>query len=123
MLLIGYSLLQGVGSALMIPPIYILLTVLFLDVESRAKAFAVVSASAGLGTAAGPLLGGIIISGISWRASFVAQALVVGGIILMSRRFEPRPLAEPRPDFDIRGTILSALGLALVVLGILQSGT
>ena len=41
-LIVGYSLLEGIGSALMIPPIYILLTVIFGDVTSRAKAFGVV---------------------------------------------------------------------------------
>lgn len=123
LLLFGYSLLQGVGSALMIPPIYILLTIVFGDVESRAKAFGVVSAAAGLGAAAGPLIGGIITSGISWRASFVVQALVVGSIMLMARRYPARPREAAPAAFDVKGTILSAFGLAFVVLGILQSGT
>ena len=43
LLIVGYSLLEGVGSALMIPPIYILVTVSFPDVKSRAKYFGVVS--------------------------------------------------------------------------------
>jgi MFS family permease len=123
LLMIGYSLLQGVGSALMIPPIYILLTVLFSDVESRAKAFGIVSAAAGLGAAAGPLIGGLLTSGISWRASFLAQTLTAGAIILMARRYPAQPVRDPKPAFDIKGTILSALGLAFVILGILQSGT
>ena len=52
-LIIGYSLLEGVGSALMIPPIYILVTVAFPDITSRAKYFGVVSGAGGLGAAAG----------------------------------------------------------------------
>src|SRR5215475_15731581 len=55
-LIIGYSLLEGVGSALMIPPIYILITVLFPDVKSRARYLGVVSGAGGLGAAAGPLI-------------------------------------------------------------------
>src|SRR5258707_2506644 len=43
LLIIGYSLLEGVGSALMIPPIYILITVVFPDIKSRAKDFGRVS--------------------------------------------------------------------------------
>jgi MFS family permease len=58
MLIVGYSLLEGVGSALMIPPIYILITVAFPDVKSRARYFGVVSGAGGLGAAAGPLIGG-----------------------------------------------------------------
>ena len=59
-LIIGYSLLEGVGSALMIPPIYILVTVTFPDVKSRAKYFGVISGAGGLGAAAGPLIGGLV---------------------------------------------------------------
>jgi len=68
LLIIGYSVLEGVGSALMIPPIYILVTAAFPDVRSRAKYFGVISGAAGLGAAAGPLIGGLVTSAISWRA-------------------------------------------------------
>ena len=75
LLTVGYSILEGVGSALMIPPIYILITVVFPDVKSRARYFGVVSGAGGLGAAAGPLIGGLITSAISWRASFGLQVL------------------------------------------------
>jgi MFS family permease len=122
-LIIGYSLLEGVGSALMIPPIYILITVGFPDVKSRAKYFGVVSGAAGLGAAAGPLIGGVVTSAISWRASFGLQVLVVGWIILLARKIaDPAPEGR-RPRFDVIGTLLSAAGLFFVVLGLLQSRT
>jgi len=70
LMVVGYSLLEGIGSALLIPPIYILITVAFRDVTSRAKYFGVVSGAAGLGAAAGPLVGGLVTTAISWRASF-----------------------------------------------------
>ena len=120
-LIVGYSLLEGIGSALMIPPIYIILTVAFSDVTSRAKAFGMVSAAAGLGAAAGPLIGGLITSALSWRASFLVQVIVVGGIIFMGRKFQGG--SGQRMPFDIVGSVLSASGLIFVVLGILQSGT
>ena len=119
-LIVGYSLLEGIGSALMIPPIYIILTVAFADLESRAKAFGLVSAAAGLGSAAGPLIGGLITSAISWRASFIAQVLVVLAILLMGRKFAGAK--GTKTGFDIVGAVLSAVGLVFVVLGILQSG-
>src|SRR4051795_7382432 len=80
LLTIGYSLLEGVGSALLIPPIYILVTVFFADLKDRAKWFGVVSGAAGLGSAAGPLIGGLITSYISWRASFLLPVLVVAAL-------------------------------------------
>src|SRR6266480_3278502 len=86
MLIVGYSGFEGVGSALMIPPIYILATLLFDDVQSRARAFGVISGMGGIGAAAGPLIGGLITTGISWRAAFVFQAIVVATIVLLSRR-------------------------------------
>jgi MFS family permease len=121
LLTIGYSLLEGVGSALLIPPIYILITVFFDDLKTRAKWFGVVSGAAGLGAAAGPLIGGLITSYVSWRASFLLQALVVLTIALLARRIEEPPLPAARPPFDGVGAVLSAAGLFLVVFGVLQS--
>jgi len=124
LLIIGYSLLEGVGSALMIPPIYILITVAFPDVKSRAKYFGVVSGAAGLGAAAGPLIGGLITSAISWRASFGLQVLVVAWIILLARKITEPAVSDARPPrFDITGAVLSAAGLFFLVLGLLQSRT
>ncbi len=123
MLIFGYSLLEGIGSALMIPPIYILITVAFTDLPSRARYFGVISAAAGIGAAAGPLIGGLITSALSWRASFIAQVLVIATIIILSRRIPDPGTDGPRPEFDLVGAILSAAGLFLLVLGVLQSGT
>ena len=122
-LIIGYSLLEGVGSALMIPPIYILVTVTFPDVKSRAKYFGVISGAGGLGAAAGPLIGGLVTSAISWRASFGLQVLVVAWIIWLARKITDSAPEEPRPRFDLTGAVLSAAGLFFVVLGLLQSRT
>ncbi len=114
---------EGVGSALMIPPIYILVTVAFPDVKSRARYFGVVSGAGGLGAAAGPLIGGVVTSAISWRASFGLQVLVVAWIIWLARSITDPGPAGPRPRFDLTGAILSAAGLFFVVLGLLQSRT
>jgi MFS family permease len=122
-LIVGYSLLEGVGSALMIPPIYILVTVAFPDIKSRARYFGVVSGAGGLGAAAGPLIGGLVTSAISWRASFGLQVLVVIWIIYLARTINDPAVAEPRPRFDLTGAVLSAAGLFFVVLGLLQSRT
>ena len=122
-LIVGYSLLEGVGSALMIPPIYILITVAFPDVRSRAKYFGLVSGAGGLGAAAGPLIGGLVTSALSWRASFGLQILVVAWIVLLARKIIEPAAAGPRPHFDVTGAVLSAAGLFFLVLGLLQSRT
>ncbi len=122
-LVVGYSVLEGVGSALMIPPIYIIITVAFSDVPSRARAFGLVSAAGGVGAAAGPLIGGAITTAISWRASFGLQVLVVASIACMARRTRVPEPAEREHGFDLVGSALSAAGLLLIVLGFLQSRT
>src|SRR5213076_1045388 len=91
-LILGNSILEGVGTAMLIPPVYILTTLLYTDVTSRARAFGAISGMGGIGAATGPLIGGLITTAISWRASFVFQALVIA--------------------------VISALGLVLVVMGI-----
>ena len=122
-LILGNSVFEGVGTALLIPPVYILATLWFSNLTSRAWAFGVISGLGGIGAAAGPLLGGVITTAISWRAAFVFQALVVATIIFLSRRLvDPLPPDPTRP-FDAVGAILSAVGMFFVVFGILQAGT
>jgi MFS family permease len=103
LLIIGYLLLEGVGSALMIPPIYILVTVAFPDVKSRAKYFGEVSGAAGVGAAAGSLIGGLVTSAISWRASFGLQVLVVAWLAFLARRIYDPARPGPKPRFDLTG--------------------
>ena len=120
-LILGNSVLEGVGTALLIPPVYILTTLHFRDLTSRARAFGVISGMGGIGAAAGPLIGGLITSAISWRASFIFQAAIVATIVVLSRRVtDPLPPDPTRP-FDAFGAILSAVGMFFLVFGILQA--
>jgi len=120
-LILGNSVLEGIGTALLIPPVYILTTLRFDDLTSRARAFGVISGMGGIGAAAGPLIGGVITTGISWRAAFVFQAAVVALIVVLSRRVEDPIAADPTRPFDAAGAILSAVGMFCVVFGILQA--
>jgi MFS family permease len=122
-LIAGYSLGEGIGTALLIPPVYILATVFTTDVKSRARAFGAISAAAGIGSAAGPLIGGLITSATSWRVAFAVQALLVVVILYLSRRIESPAPEGVKPRFDLAGSILSAAGLFFVVVGTLLAGT
>src|ERR1700745_836575 len=75
-LILGNSILEGVGTALLIPPVYILTTMMFGDIKSRARAFGVVSGMGGIGSPTGPLIGSAIATALSWRVAFVFQALI-----------------------------------------------
>ncbi|MGW3029994.1 MFS transporter [Streptomyces sp. NPDC001178] len=120
-LILGNSILEGVGTALLIPPVYILTTLLFADLTSRARAFGIVMAAGGIGAAAGPLIGGLITSAISWRAAFVFQALVIVLIVVLSLSLEDPLPPDPGRHFDGPGAALSAAGLVLIVTGILAA--
>jgi MFS family permease len=120
-LIIGNSILEGVGTAMLIPPVYILTTLLFTSVTARARAFGAINGMGGIGAAAGPLIGGLITSAISWRAAFVFQALVIAIIVVLSRNLKDPLPADPTRPFDLRGAILSAVGLVLLVTGILAA--
>jgi len=121
-LIVGYSAFEGVGSALMIPPIYILATIFFVDVKSRARAFGAISAMAGVGAAAGPLIGGLITTGISWRVTFLLQAAIVVAVIALSRGITDPVAPQKSRHFDTLGALLSAAGMFLLVTAILQIG-
>ena len=101
-LILGNSILEGVGTALLIPPVYILTTLLFTEVTSRARAFGAISAMGGIGAAAGPLIGGLITSAISWRAAFVFQALVIAVIVVLSRRLAGSAAGRSDPSLRHR---------------------
>lgn len=120
-LIVGNSILEGVGTALLIPPVYILTTMLFRDLGSRAWAFGVISGLGGIGAAAGPLIGGLITTSISWRAAFVFQAIVIVVIVLLGRVVDDPLPPDPQRPFDLLGAVLSAIGLVVFVLGILAA--
>jgi MFS family permease len=120
-LILGNSIFEGVGTALLIPPVYILATMLFTDLTSRARAFGVISGMGGVGAAAGPLIGGLITSAISWRVAFVFQAAVIVVILVLGRRIDDPVPPDPTHPFDTVGAILSAAGLIILVMGILAA--
>jgi MFS family permease len=120
-LILGNSILEGIGTAMLIPPVYILATVLFPELTGRARAFGAIMALGGIGAATGPLIGGLLTAALSWRAAFAFQALVIVVILLLSRQINDPLPPDPTRSFDTGGAILSAVGLVLIVMGILAA--
>ena len=121
MLLIGWSGLEGLGAALILPAIVALVASNF-NREERPRAYGLVTAAAAIAVAVGPIVGGLFTTYLSWRYVFAGEVLIVIAILFLARRIEAGE-AERKVRLDLVGTGLSALGLALVVLGILRSGT
>lgn len=120
-LILGNSILEGAGTALLIPPVYILVTMYWTGIAERARAFGLVSAAGGVGAATGPLIGGWITAFISWRAAFGFQALVIVLILILAIRLKDPRAPEPGRPYDVIGAVLSALGLIVFVIGILAA--
>jgi MFS family permease len=120
-LLIGWSFLEGVGAALILPAIVALVAGNFPPVR-RPAAYGLVAAAGAIAVAVGPLIGGFCTTYFSWRWVFAGEVVIVLFILLMTRRFEDAPV-EKRPHLDVVGVLLSAAGLALFVFGILKTGT
>jgi MFS family permease len=121
-LLFGWSLLEGLGAALIMPAIVGLVATNFAP-EGRPRAYGLVASAGAIAVAAGPLIGGLLTTYASWRWVFAGEVIVVVGIVAFARRLDDEPLGDTSPRLDLVGTFLSALGLALVVFAVLRSGT
>jgi EmrB/QacA subfamily drug resistance transporter len=119
-LLLGWSFLEGVGAALILPAIVALVASNF-PAERRPAAYGMVAAAGAVAVAVGPLIGGFATTYFSWRWVFAGEVVVVLAILVLARRIADSP-ADRRPRLDLVGAGLSALGLGLFVFGILKSG-
>ena len=121
-LLIGWSLIEGLGAALVIPAIVSLVAATY-EGPQRALAFGLIGGVAGAAVAAGPLIGGWVTTELSWRYVFAAETVVVIGILLLRGRLVSGAAPAHRPRLDVVGVVLSACGLGLAVFGILKSSS
>jgi EmrB/QacA subfamily drug resistance transporter len=119
-LLLGWSLVEGIGAALVMPAIVSLIAATYTG-SQRALAFGIVGGVAGAAIAAGPLIGGWVTTELSWRYVFAGETVIVAVILLQRRRLVRSPAIEHPPKLDLVGVALSAIGLGLVVFGILKS--
>jgi MFS family permease len=118
-LLLGWSFLEGVGAALILPAIVALVAGNF-PVERRPAAYGLVAAAGAVAVAIGPLIGGFCTTYFSWRWVFAGEVILVIVILALTRRIADAPVEE-RPHLDVVGAVLSALGLALLVFGVLRT--
>ncbi len=119
-LLLGWSILEGLGAALIMPTVVALVAGNFIG-GRRAFAYGVIAASAAVAIAAGPIIGGFVTAEFSWRWVFAAEVPIAAAILIGSRAVADAPAAE-RPTLDLVGAAMSAVGLGLVVIGVVQAG-
>jgi EmrB/QacA subfamily drug resistance transporter len=120
-LTVGWSVLEGVGAALVMPALVALAAASYQGAE-RATAYGVLGGMAGVGIAVGPILGGWVTTTYTWRLVFAGE-VVVALAILASAGLLARPERDPRQRLDWLGAFLSASGLGLFVFAVLKASS
>ena len=118
-LLLGWSFLEGVGAALILPAIVALVAGNFAE-KQRPAAYGLVAAAGAIAIALGPLIGGIATTYFSWRWVFVGEIVLIVVILMLARRMADAP-PNRGTRIDVVGAVLSALGLGAFVYGVLRS--
>lgn len=121
-LTLGWSVIEGLGASLVLPSLAALAAGTYSG-RDRAVAYGVIGGLSGAGIAVGPLVGGWVTTYLTWRLVFAAEVVLVAAILCCMGWIEEHPRTGPRIRLDGVGAVLSALGLALVVLGVLQSSS
>ena len=121
-IILGWSFLEGLGSALIVPAINTLVRANFTGTK-RASAYGTLFGVAAAGAAFGPLIGGWLTANLSWRYAFAGEAVIVVIVLLTSGLIIDAPAVLPKPRLDLVGVALSATGLAMFVYGVLQTTT
>lgn len=123
-LLLGWSILEGIGAALVLPALAALIAGNF-EGPARKAAYAVIGGVSGAGIAVGPILGGWATTELSWRVVFVGEVVLVIVLLgLVALRWLTDVAREGlAPKLDVVGAVLSALGLGLTVFAILQASS
>ncbi|WP_067071171.1 MFS transporter [Carbonactinospora thermoautotrophica] len=118
-LVLGWSVLEGIGAALILPAIVALVAGNFLP-EGRPRAYGLVMGAGAIAVALGPLIGGVATTYFSWRWVFAGEVVIVAGILALARRVNDAP-PETRVRLDVVGAVLAAVGLGSAVFGVLRS--
>ena len=118
-LMIGWSFIEGLGAVLVIPAIAALVATNYKG-KDRVVAYAIIGGISGAAAAAGPLIGGYVTTYFSWRYVFIAETIIMLGVLIFSRRFKASQ-PDTTQTIDIPSALLSATGMTLLVFGLLQS--
>jgi EmrB/QacA subfamily drug resistance transporter len=120
-MLIASRAVQGLGAALTAPATLAMVTTLFADRRERTKALAILNSLAGLGGAAGVVLGGVITDLVDWRWIFYINIPVVAfALLYVGRRVRIAEHVQGGP-FDVPGAATVTAGLVLLVYTLLET--
>ena len=118
-LFFGWSIVEGLGAVLVIPAIVALVASNYRGTD-RVMAYGIIGGVSGAAAAAGPLVGGFMTTYASWRWVFAIETIIMAVVLLFTAKIIDSAV-EKKPKLDIQSVVLSALGMFLVIFGILQS--
>ncbi|MCO5316950.1 MAG: MFS transporter [Microthrixaceae bacterium] len=121
-LTIGWSVLEGIGAALVLPALAALIAGNY-EGKQRGVAYAIIGGVAGAGIAVGPIVGGWATTELTWRVVFVGEVVLVLTILALTAKVGDAIREGAKPSLDSVGSVLSALGLGVLVLGMLQASS
>src|SRR3954452_5585214 len=112
---------MGAGAAFIMPATLSLLTSVFTDVRERAMAIGIWAATAGVGVALGPVVGGFLLEHFWWGSVFIVNVPIVAAAIITSRLLVPESRDSVDRKVDGTGALLSGLGLVTFVWAIIEA--
>ncbi len=122
-LLVAARVIQGTGAAMLVPSSLALIRAAYEDSATRARAVGIWGATAGVGAASGPVLGGLLVAAFGWRSVFVVNVPVGALALVAGARHLPRGERERLgAGFDPLGQLTGFAGLALLASGLIEGG-
>jgi EmrB/QacA subfamily drug resistance transporter len=119
--LIAFRMIQAVGGSMLNPVAMSIVTNVYTEPKDRARAIGWWGGVAGISIAAGPLVGGLLVQAIDWRAVFWVNIPVGIAAMLLTQKFVPESKAPHPRRFDPIGQLLMILTLGLLVFGIIEA--
>lgn len=120
--LVAARVVQGVGAALLLPGTLAIIGQAFPDERGRARAIGVWAGIGSLALPAGPLLGGLLVDGLGWRAVFLVNVPIVLVALVWSAAVVRESRGAGTPPLDLPGLLLGALLLLATTYAFVQGG-
>jgi DHA2 family methylenomycin A resistance protein-like MFS transporter len=120
--LIVARMVQGLGAALAVPASLSLLQRAYPEPAARARAFGIWGGVAGIAAGLGPIVGGILVSGLSWRAVFFLNVPIAAIGLALAARHVPAPPGCPR-DLDLPAQVVGVVSLAALTCALIEGGS
>ena len=118
--LISARALMGVAAAFIFPASLAILTSVFPDPSERQKALGIWGATSGIAVAFGPIVGGALLEHFWYGSIFLVNIPIVVVTLVAGGFLVPRLPKVAQHRFDVRGVVISTVGITLLVLAIIE---